>query len=87
MVPTTSRPPRRSKGKHGSAAQGNPLKSIRLDITLVGAARGELKRLAAEKGIPIEEKGGDLSVAFTAASPEEALAQLELLTSVLARKG
>ncbi len=87
MVPTTSRPPRRSKGRQGSAAQGNPLKGIRLDITLVGAARGELERLAVEKGIPVREKGSDLSVAFTAGSPDEALAQLELLTSLLARKG
>jgi hypothetical protein len=42
--------------------------------------------LAADKGLTVEEKGGDLSLAFTAASPEDALAQLRLLTGLLAPK-
>jgi hypothetical protein len=86
VVPTTSRPPRRSKGRHGATQQGSPLKGIRLDITLIGAARGELERSAAEKGLAVEEKGGDLSVTFAAATPEEALAQIKLLSGLLARK-
>jgi len=35
----------------------------------------------------VREKGDDLSVTLTAASPEDALAQLRLLTGLLARKG
>jgi hypothetical protein len=87
VVPTTSHPPRRSKSNSGSISQGSPLRSIRLKVTLTGAAAGDLGRLAAEKGLNVEKKGGDLSVAFTAASPEEALAQLRLLSSLLAPKG
>lgn len=45
-----------------------------------------MERLAAEKGLAVEETGGDLTVAITAASPEEALAQLRLLTGLLAQK-
>jgi len=85
-VPTTSHPPRRTRSKNDGVTLGSPLKSIRLTITLVGAARGELERLAAEKGLGVEKKGGDLSLAFTASSPEEALAQLRLLSSLLAPK-
>jgi len=45
-----------------------------------------MERLAAEKGLAVEKKGGDLTVAITAASPEEALAQLRLLSGLLAQK-
>ena len=87
MVPTTSHPSRRSsKGKSGSTTQGSPLKSIRLTVTLVGAGRAQLDRLAAE-GLTVEDKGGDLSIAFAAATPEEALAQLRLLAGLLSPKG
>jgi hypothetical protein len=90
VVPTTSHPSRRSsRSKNGSSiTQGAPLKSIRLTVTLAGEGRALLERLAAEKGLTVEEKGGDLSIAFAAAaSPEDALAQLRLLTRLLAPKG
>jgi len=89
VVPTTSHPSRRSsRSKNGSIPQGSPLKSIRLTFTLIGAGRAQLERLAAEKGLTVEEKGGgDLSIAFAAASPEDALAQLRLVAGLLAPKG
>ena len=88
MVPTTSHPSRRSsRSKTGSITQGTPLKSIRLTVTLIGVGRAQLERLAAEKGLTVEEKGGDLSIAFAAASPEEALARLRLLAGLLVPKG
>jgi len=88
VVPTTSHPSRRSRGsKTGSITQGSPLKSIRLTVTLIGAGRAQLERLAAEKGLTLEERGGDLSIAFTAASPEDALVQLRLLAGLIAPKG
>ena len=86
MVPTTSPPPRRSRSKSGSVAQGGPLERVTLSVTLVGAGRPLIERLAAEKGLAVEEKGGDLTVAITATSPEEALAQLRLLSGLLAQK-
>jgi hypothetical protein len=86
VVPTTSPPRRRSKSKSGSTSQGGPLKGIRLSVTLVGAGGALKERLAAEKGLYVEEKGPDLTVAIVAASPEEALAQLRLLSGILARK-
>ena len=88
MVPTTSHPSKRSsRSKTDRIAQGSPLKSIRLTVTLVGVARAQLERLAAEKGLAVKEKGGDLTISFAAASPEEALAQLRLLASLLSPKG
>ena len=89
MVPTTSHPSRRSsRSKKGSITQGAPLKTIRLTVTLAGEGRALLGRLAAEKGLTVEEKGGDLSIAFAAvASPEDALAQLRLLARILSPKG
>jgi hypothetical protein len=93
-VPTTSHPSRRStrsktgstRSKTGSTTQGSPLKSIRLTVTLIGAERAQVERLAAEKGLTVEERGGDLSIAFAAASPEDALVQLRLLAGLLAPK-
>jgi hypothetical protein len=85
VVPTTSRPPRRSKSKSRSVPQGGPLRGIRLSVTLIGAGREQLERFA-ENGIAVEEKGGDLSLSFAASSPEEALAQLRLLSGLLAKK-
>jgi hypothetical protein len=88
VVPTTSHPSRHSsRSKTGSIAQGSPLKSIRLTVTLVGVGRAQLERLDAQKGLDVEEKDGDLTIAFAAASPEEALAQLRLLGGLLAQKG
>jgi hypothetical protein len=87
VVPTTSHPSRRSsRSKSGSTTQGSPLKGIRLTVTLVGAGSEQLERLAAE-GLTVEDRGGDVAIAFAAASPEEALAQLRLLTGLLAPKG
>ena len=86
MVPTTSPQPRRSKSKSGSIAQGGPLKGIRLSVTLVGAEPALAERISAEKGLAVEEKAGDLKVSITATSPEEALAQLRLLSGLLAKK-
>jgi len=86
VVPTTSPPPRRIRSKSGSIGKGGPLKSIRLSVTLVGAGPALMERLAAEKRLAVEEKGGDLTVAIMAASPEEALAQLRLLSGLLAQK-
>ena len=86
MVPTTSPPRRRSRSKGGSTSKGGPLRAIRLSVTLVGAGRALKERLAAEKGLAVDEKGGDLTVAIVAASPEEALAQLRLLSGVLGKK-
>jgi hypothetical protein len=87
VVPTTSHPSRRSsRSRKGSTNQG-PLKSIRLTFTLIGAERSQLERLAAEKGLTVEEKGGDLSIAFAAASQDDALAQLRLIAGLLAPKG
>jgi hypothetical protein len=40
-------------------------------------------RLAAEKGLEVEEKGGDTSLVISTTSPEEALAQLRLLGGIL----
>jgi hypothetical protein len=45
-----------------------------------------VERLAAEKGLTVEERGGDLSIAFAAASPEDALVQVRLLAGLLAPK-
>jgi len=86
VVPTTSPPPRRSRSKSGSSGKGGPPKSIRLSVTLVGAGRALIERLAAEKRLAVEEKGGNVTVAIMAASPEEALAQLRLLSGLLAQK-
>jgi hypothetical protein len=86
VVPTTSRPPRRSRSKSRSVSRdSSPLKGIRISVTLIGAGREQLERLA-EKGLDVEEKGGDLSVALAASSPEEALAQLRLLSGLLAQR-
>ena len=84
MVPTTSHPPRRSTGRDGSTPKGNPLKSIRLTVTLDGVARDQLERFAAEKGLAVEGRGDKLSLVIKAATPEEALAQLGLLAGLIA---
>ena len=86
MVPTTSRPPRRSKSRPDGTERGSPIKGIRLTFTISGAASADFSRLAAEKGLAVDKRGGDVTVALAAASPEEALAQLSLLSDLLARK-
>jgi len=52
----------------------------------MGAGPALAKRISVEKGLAVEEKGGDLTVAITATSPEQALAQLRLLSGLLAKK-
>jgi hypothetical protein len=89
-VPTTSHPPKRSSGsssnRNGSISQSVPLKSIRLKVTFVGAGGKELARLAIEKGLAVEHKGGKASLVISAATPEEALSQLRLLSGILASR-
>ena len=55
-------------------------------MTLDGPGRAEIVRLAAEKGLTFQEKGDELSIVITAATPEEALSQLGLLTGIIAPK-
>lgn len=86
MVPTTSQPPRRSKSKAGSAERESPIKGIKLIVALSGPAAADFRRLASENGLAVDQKGGDVTVALAAASPEEALAQLRLLAELLSRK-
>jgi hypothetical protein len=86
VVPTTSRRPRPSKSKAESAERGSPIKGIRLTVTLSGSGGADFRRLAAEKGLAVEETRGDVTVALAAATPEEALAQLRLVSELLGRK-
>jgi hypothetical protein len=46
----------------------------------------EVARLAAGKGLVVEEKDGTVSLVISAATPEEALAQLGLFSAILAAK-
>jgi hypothetical protein len=80
VVPTTSRP-RRSRPRDAS-----PLKSIRLTVTLPSSSHADLRRLAEEKGVRVEEKGGRISLVFKAETAEEALAQLGVISSLLIPK-
>ena len=83
---TTSHPPRRSRGKDADTSQPSPLKSIRLTVSVSGAAGGGLRRIAAEKGLTVQEEGGDVSLVITSETPEDALAQLDLLRGLVASK-
>jgi hypothetical protein len=93
-VPTTSHPPKPSSAsssgsgsnRNGSTSRGGPLKSIRLKVTFVGAGGKELARLAAGKGLAVEHEGGKESLVISAATPEDALSQLKLLTGILASR-
>jgi hypothetical protein len=85
VVPTTSQPPRRSRGKAG-LQHGNPLKSIALTVTLSDARREDLERLAGENGLTLEKSGGGTSLSFTATGADEALERLRLLADILASK-
>ena len=81
MVPTTSRHQRRIRGRGGS---GNPIKRIKLTVTLSPADAKELARQAAERGVSVDLSHGALS--FTADSPDEALERLRVLGDLLAPK-
>jgi len=52
----------------------------------MGAFGKELARLAADKGLAVEEKGGNVSVVISAPTPEEALARLGILSDILASR-
>jgi hypothetical protein len=86
VVHTTSHPQRHSRGKDANTSQPNPIKSIRLRVEVSAAGGGELKRLAAEKGLVVQEQGGKVSLMIVARTPEDALAQLALLKGLLASK-
>jgi len=55
-------------------------------VQAFGAAGGDLKRLAAEKGLTAKEEGGKVSLTIETTTPEDALAQLALLRGLLASK-
>ena len=84
MVPTTSHPPRPSKSRNGNIPQGGPLKSIRLRVAVTGPRGKDILRLASEKGLTLEDQGGTMFIVISAARPEDALAQLGLLSGILA---
>jgi hypothetical protein len=86
VVHTTSHPPRRSSGRNGNVSQTSPLKSILLKVTVFDAGGKELARLAADKGLTVEEKGGSVSLVISATTPEDALAQLGLFSAILASR-
>ena len=83
---TTSHPRRRSRGKDADTSKPSPLKSIRLTVSVFGARPGELRRLAAEKGLTVQEEGGNVSLVITSETPEDALAQLDFLRGLIAPK-
>jgi hypothetical protein len=53
---------------------------------VAGAGGKELARLAEGKGLAVEEKGGTVCLVISAATPEDALARLRLLSAILASK-
>jgi hypothetical protein len=58
-------------------------------VTVTDARGGggkEVARLAAGKGLVVEEKDGAVSLVISAATPEEALAQLGIFSAILASK-
>jgi hypothetical protein len=85
-VHTTSHPPRRSRGKDADTPQPRPIQSIRLTVSVSGPAAGGLKRLAAERGLTVQEEGGKVSLVITSETPEDALAQLDSLRGILTPK-
>jgi hypothetical protein len=85
-VHTTSHPQRRSRGKDADTSHPSPIKSIRLTVSVSCALGGGLKRLAAEKGLTVQEEGGNVSLVITSETPEDALAQLDSLRGILTPK-
>jgi len=75
VVRTTSRPARRARAK-------GPIKGITLKVTLDYS--DPLALLAKERGMTVERTRGALSISFTAATTDEALEKLRLLSSLLA---
>jgi hypothetical protein len=82
----TSHPPRPSKSRNGSLPQHDPLKNIRIRVTVTGPHGKELLQRASEKGLTLEDEGGARFILISGARPEDALEQLRLLTGVLGTK-
>jgi len=55
-------------------------------VKVTGPGHDDLARRAAEKGLHVEKRGRSLTIQFKASTAEEALAQMELLTGLLATK-
>jgi hypothetical protein len=97
VVPTTSNQSRRSQGNSSSDSERNgpavrqpdPIKGIRLRVALADIRPEQVATLAQEEGIAVaKSRTGELTVAFTASTPEDALAKLKLISGVLSpRKG
>jgi hypothetical protein len=81
VVPTTSRPRPRSSERSSQS----PVKSISLKVTLPRGWPADLERLA-QAGLTVEKRRSGLSVAFSTATPEEALEKLKLVAGLLAPK-
>ncbi len=79
--PTTSHP----RGSSGNRA-ADPLRGIKVKVRLVAPNWKELAALASSKGLAVEEGGGAVSVEIYAATPEEALSQLEVLGGIVSSR-
>jgi hypothetical protein len=55
-------------------------------VTITGDRGAELERLASQRGLKMEAKGDEISMVISVATPEEALAQLGVLSGLLAQK-
>jgi hypothetical protein len=82
-VPTTSHPPRRSSGRDGSTSRGSPLKRVQLTVKVIDADGKDLARRAADEGLAAEANASGVSLVISAATPEEALAQLGVFGAIL----
>jgi len=82
----TSHPQGRRANRPGKTAQSGPLKGVKVRVTVASPEAEEVARLASSKGLPVDDRGGRVSVAISAPTPEEALAQLEVLAEILSSK-
>ena len=54
----------------------------------MGGARGaDLKRLAIQKGLSVQESGTDVTLTIMASTPEDALEKLGIVAAFLSQKG
>jgi hypothetical protein len=53
---------------------------------MIDAGGKDLARRAADKGLAVEADGSGVSLQISAATPEEALAQLRLFSAILASR-
>jgi len=86
VVPTTSRPRRPSRSKASGQINDNPIKGISLKVIVTGPGHEDLARRASEKGLGVEKKGHSVTISLHASTAEDALAQMELMTGLLAQK-